>query len=196
MNLPNVSSLPDFTELLRRFSDRDRASLASLAMSVRKSEDWSVHEPRSLELIAIACAELGMTDDANELFEHLRRVDPRNPAHVGNLGVLRMQAGDLTAACTLLSEATHALPSDIGWRFNLGLALFASGAFVDAIRALETVLNLEPSNVVARLYLARALIETGDIWAAQEIALEHDFSPLQGLRLSGLMRGHFTVGRW
>src|SRR2546426_6705188 len=64
-----------------------------------------------------------------------------------------MAAGKFEEAIPIYKELAAALPDNPGPLLNLGLALHMAGREREAVSRLQSVLKLEPANVIAHLYL-------------------------------------------
>ncbi|MDB5985530.1 MAG: hypothetical protein JWR16_583 [Nevskia sp.] len=120
-----------------------------------------------VECVALACAAVDRSADAEQLFTVLSQRDPANVAHRINLGVLYLRSGNYQAAHELLTECRKRLPGSDIVNFNLGITCFALGQFREATDVLTDYMGGAPDDDVARIYLARCLIELSDVDGAE-----------------------------
>jgi tetratricopeptide (TPR) repeat protein len=95
-------------------------------------------------------------------FERATELRPEVAGHWSDLGRARLMQGDLAAAATAFGHATELAPDDAKEQFNLGLVFAKQQRWVDAERALDRSLTLDPSNETAKKTLARVLVRRGE----------------------------------
>ena len=116
---------------------------------------------RCAEWIALACAALGKSDEAVELFRVLARVEAGNPSHLVNLGVSLLATGKARDSHEVLRGALARWPLHMDLLLNYGIASFAVGRNNEAARVLASVVSARPADDLARLYAVRAAQEIG-----------------------------------
>lgn len=100
--------------------------------------------------IAIA---LGNADEGIALYEKAYRLDSRNPDALFGLAVENDRRGNDDEALRLYEAATRFFPPKIGALMNLGLMYEDQERYADAASCFERVLQAEPNNQRAKLYL-------------------------------------------
>ncbi len=122
--------------------------------------DVSGGDPRVGEQIASRLAEI----------EELARGD--DPAALadayGDLGLVFITYDFLDAAETSFENSHRLAPGDFRWSYFLGYLDLIQGSLPEAVARLETVVEMEPEFLPARLRLARARLEQGELDAAEE----------------------------
>src|SRR5262249_5255057 len=83
-------------------------------------------------------------------------------SHWSNLGRARLMQGDLEAAATAFGHSTELAPDDPKEQFNLGVVFTKQSRWIDAERALDRALVLDPHYDTARKTLARVLVRRGE----------------------------------
>lgn len=87
--------------------------------------------------------------------------DPRNPAAMHLLGLVRKHTGDLAGAERLIRESIVLAPRETQFHANLGNLLRRLGRLPEAADAYCNALYVAPTNRTARLGLARTLNDLG-----------------------------------
>ena len=185
MLLPMLSFSLGAGLLLRRLPPR--AALASLvavgvalgALTVRRTQVWvsseslwrdavekSPNKVRPKLQLARALEDGGAVRlaERQELIEQARRLEPRNPLPLAELGVFHLQRGDPAEALATFEQARELAPEDPQIRANIGSSLWLLGRRVEAVEAFRTALALDPCNFDARnnLMLAMRLVGMTD----------------------------------
>jgi tetratricopeptide (TPR) repeat protein len=104
----------------------------------------------------------GQLADALPHFVRATELRPEVAGHWSDLGRARLMQGDLEAAATAFGHATELAPDDPNQQFNLGLVFARQQRWIDAERALDRSLTLDPANETARKTLARVLVRRGE----------------------------------
>jgi choline-sulfatase len=94
---------------------------------------------------------------AENSLNEARRLEPDNPVVLANLGILKANQGDLTAAIGTLQEAVAKDSNLIEARFNLALALASAGRRSEAKAAANEILARLPSSAPQRPEVERLL---------------------------------------
>lgn len=103
------------------------------------------------ELLAKQLAGLERWDELAELFRDEVRLDPRDADAWQRLGATLLFALNLPAeSVAALEQAVQLAPQDVGARVTLGLALAASGRYVDAVTAFDQALQRAPEALADR----------------------------------------------
>jgi tetratricopeptide (TPR) repeat protein len=99
----------------------------------------------------------GRLDEAAELCELGRRLDPSNPNAPDHLGIVRDGQGRSEEAIALLAEAVRLDPGWAAAYTNLGVVLLRAGRYEEAKGQFETALRLAPGDPDARENLATVI---------------------------------------
>lgn len=103
----------------------------------------------------------GLLQQAEEVFNHILKIDPANAHALHMLGVIAFQSGDNKRAVTLFKKAIRINPSNPGYHNNLGLALRELEHYDEAFFAYKKALRLNPD-------YADAYNNMGNVYKAQE----------------------------
>ena len=103
--------------------------------------------------LGYAYTALKRSDDARVEYERAIALDPKMPEAYLNLGVLLLDKQQYAAAVAPLSKAVELLPAQSRPRSLLAVAQDRSGDQDAAARSLESVLHLDPNDLVANHYL-------------------------------------------
>jgi tetratricopeptide (TPR) repeat protein len=95
----------------------------------------------------------GRLDQAAERSRAAIRANPASYEAHFSLGLVALQAGDLPQALSGFEAATLIQPDSDAARYNLGLALKQGGYPVDAVGAMQRLLQQDPNDVRAHLML-------------------------------------------
>jgi len=149
------------------------AAVARLGLALLAPLARAPFLPRRLvRRLAERCAAGGRHDLAVAVFE--RALAGSRAADAGllhQLGVSRLETGDLDGAVTSLRRAL-ALAPDAAWSHQaLGQALKAQGRAGEAEAALRRAVELEPGNLWAWFHLSDSLFQQGRVGAALDAAI-------------------------
>lgn len=119
-----------------------------------------------LGLSMLATMQVGYWRDGVALYTHAIAVTKNNWLAWNNLGMQRLNAGELTAALDCFREAVR-IKADYadGW-YNAGVALLRLGRYPQAIAAYRYSLELEPNNADGWTNLGLAYVAQRDFRAA------------------------------
>jgi tetratricopeptide (TPR) repeat protein len=111
--------------------------------------------PDAYGLLGFGKIRLGQNrlEEAAELFERARRLEPENPRPYYNLGAVLERQGKMEEAMGHYREAVRVDPMHANGRQNLGAALLRAGQVEEAKLQFEAILRLHPQNVEAELNL-------------------------------------------
>lgn len=120
---------------------------------------------------SIACRLLGKKDDAAQIIERARRIDPKNPAVLYQCAVAAQVSGNLNAAIDLaaLIKTSDEIPHAKLFHSNL---LSQAGRNEEAIHELSDFLDTAPGSELAnaaRQTLAEIYVEEGELLKANEV---------------------------
>jgi Flp pilus assembly protein TadD len=148
------------------------------------SKLWSHFKPTdpSLELDPAEAYTQGMAawnsgdlDEAQRLLEQATAGAPDELKHVGNLGNLHHQRGNLIDALSCHRKAAELAPEHPGAHRNQGRVFIELGRFHEASRALEKSLEIEPTHAESAVLCAQALASSDDLvraWVRCEQSIE------------------------
>jgi len=115
----------------------------------------------------------GSTDQARLEFQKEVEVDPLNAASEFILGELARRQGQWDEA---IAHFTRASTLDVGFAeayLALGMSLNASGRFADAVKPLESYVQMQPADPAGHYQLAMSYARTGNKeGAAKQLALQ------------------------
>jgi aspartate beta-hydroxylase len=109
---------------------------------------------------ANAAAQQGRWDEADALWQRVRRIDPAHPQALYSLGVHAFRRGRLAEALETLQAAHRAAPRDPAILLSLAIVLREQGDAAGELRALDAALALEP-------YLLPGLLAKGAAFERQ-----------------------------
>jgi aspartyl/asparaginyl beta-hydroxylase (cupin superfamily) len=115
---------------------------------------------------ADAAINSGRWDEAERLWQEVRRRDPGNGKAAFSLGIHAMRRRDFAGACKLLDEARRAAPKDLFTLLTLSKARRESGDDAGEGEALEAALAVDPYYLPALLGKAQRLERLGSKQAA------------------------------
>lgn len=172
---------------LHRFADA--ATFAERALVV------DPFDPGAMAVLVDAQIELGRYDDAERTLQTFADRKPGAPV-LSRVSYLRELHGDLDGAIAAMTEARQAAAGAGSYqRATLaaydGDLLWGSGRLVDAARAYDDALALEPRHPVATVGRARALAAGGDFEAAT--ALLADFVDRTPVPAAALLLGELQA---
>lgn len=97
-----------------------------------------------------------------QLTQFVTALKPEITDAYNNLGALAAEGNDFSAAVGYFQQAGKWDPALPGLDRNLGMALYYSGQFVDALPPLHRRVQSQPDDLAARSMLAMSLYRTGD----------------------------------
>ena len=110
-------------------------------------------------------AELGRYDEALALFQALLKTDSNNATIWNNIGIIQFRQGKYRDAVNAFGQAADISPLFTDALFNKSLALVNLGEDTGALRALDKVLKLNPSDQEAlsqRALIVGKMARAGD----------------------------------
>jgi hypothetical protein len=102
------------------------------------------NDTKALDAFGLLSAERGERQDAEEAFQQVLKLDPRDLTALSNLGTLRAKEGKLQAAIALLEPAFDANKDIVGLAMNLARVQCMAGDATAARTTLETALVYAP----------------------------------------------------
>lgn len=130
----------------------------------------SASDPRQALQRAVALVQEGRLEAAGQQAERALSDPETRAAACSVLGAIRVQQKRLDEAAELLEEAVRLAPGLLGAQLNLAQVHVLRGEDEAALGAFRRVLELDPSNEVARFALARAATEKGQHARSLELA--------------------------
>jgi len=130
----------------------------ALALSAEDNDAKHVHYN-----LAVALAETGHGDEAEEHLRKVLAIDPNHPQANANLGVALARQGRTDEALPLLEKAAALAPLDAKNLVNLAGALAQDGRPAEAVRRCRQALVIDPEYHEAHNTLAVALVATGEL---------------------------------
>jgi tetratricopeptide (TPR) repeat protein len=121
---------------------------------------------RLLDTEARAEEKQGHPDAAIQKYQEIVKLSPQLPAAYNNLGRLLYQQGRFREAIESLQRASELDPSLEAPRAQLGFCFFQMDDFANARREFEAALKLNPGDGIAKLFLARSLLQLNDVKGA------------------------------
>ncbi len=144
--------------------------LGTAYMNIGQNEKAKGYLLRALEIqptagpvqinYALVLEQMGRTDEAWTVMEHLAASLPDNYNVMNNLGAFYANRGDYSKAAESFRKALDLNPTLLNVRYNLGLALRKSGRMDEAIQCFAGILDLVPDEARARFLAGRALLDT------------------------------------
>ena len=149
-----------------------------------------VDRPPFLVKLGEAYLELKRYDEAEKALTEAVRLRADVPRGQYNLALVQEQRGNATGARAAYEAEVGANPKNYGAQFNLGRLLAKEGRNAEAARRFRASIEARPEFAEGHLYLAKALLDLGDLQAAEQAAK-------QGLSLnperSIAPLGHFVL---
>jgi tetratricopeptide (TPR) repeat protein len=129
-----------------------------------------VDRPPFLVKLGEAYLELKRYDEAEKALTeavHLRADVPRGQY---NLALVQEQRGNPAGARAAYETEVAINPKNYGAQFNLGRLLAKEGRTADAARRFRASIDARPEFAEGYLYLAKAMLDLGDLQAAEQAA--------------------------
>ncbi len=167
----------------------DNAALAAAVIEARQ-------EAASAETVAAPTPETFVADEQPVAADPLARYATATPAVIYQDGEAAYYDRDYDSAADLFTLYTEQRPANAWGHYMLGLALWKSGAVVEAETALAVAIDLKPDHVKSLVNMARVRLELAradEALAPVEDALSIDPEYTDGYRVLG--RVLHTLGR-
>lgn len=122
-------------------------------------------DPSDAELrteLAVLLAQQGRVEEAQRLITEGLERDPEAARLYAVAGQVALQAGDRPAALAAFDRAVQLEPGNFPAHMNRAVLLSQAGRPAEVIDALEAALRARPGAPQAMLFLAQALLESGD----------------------------------
>jgi arylsulfatase A-like enzyme/predicted Zn-dependent protease len=129
-----------------------------------------VDRPPFLVKLAEAYLELRRYDEAEKALNEAVRLRGDVPRGHYNLALVQEQRGNAAAARAMYETEVAANPGNYGAQFNLGRLLAKEGRTAEAARRFRASIEARPEFAEGYLYLAKALLDLGDLQAAEQAA--------------------------
>ena len=97
----------------------------------------------------------GMAANAIRVYERILTLDPRHAAACNNLGNIHYTIGQVDEAIAMWKRAVEIKPDFLDPHLNLGKILYTRGDLKESARQFDIVLQLDPGNAEAVVYLKR-----------------------------------------
>ena len=94
--------------------------------------------------------------EAEEEYRKAQRLDALNPNIILKIAKLHEKQGSLHASVTELKKLKEENPNYVPGLIKLGLTYYAQGLMIDALKEWEKVLDLDPKNKEALMYIQMA----------------------------------------
>jgi Flp pilus assembly protein TadD len=121
------------------------SSVESMAWKLLQEQRSAMaNDTKALDAFGLLSAEHGERQDAEEAFQEVLKLDPRDLTALSNLGTLRAKEGKLQAAIALLEPAFDANKDIAGLAMNLARVQCMAGDATAARTTLETALVYAP----------------------------------------------------
>jgi aspartyl/asparaginyl beta-hydroxylase (cupin superfamily) len=111
----------------------------------------------------------GQRDEAKRLLTRAEEVAPAHPLVLNARAIFELQGGNPQRARELLERAIAADPANAALRINLATSFRALGQHADEEQALQSVLTIEPRNLLALLQKGDLLERRGKVRAAASV---------------------------
>ena len=119
-----------------------------------------IHSHEASFLLGLARFQTGDYKGAQQTFQMIAAVIPLSEVY-NNLGAAESRANLIQPSIDNLRRALEGDANDTVYRFNLGYALWKKGDFTAAADSFRVVIDLDPSDAVAPLLLARCQKKQG-----------------------------------
>jgi arylsulfatase A-like enzyme/Tfp pilus assembly protein PilF len=146
--------------------------LEAAETELRQALQGKVDRPRFLLTLGECYIEMKRWDEAEKALAEAIAGNPRLETAHFNLGLVREEQGQLDAAVAAYRQELAVNRKGYRAAFNLAKLLQRAGQRAEAAALFATVVSLAPDFAVGRLYLAKALLDTGDLAGAERAARE------------------------
>lgn len=144
-------------------------ALVLLVLAPRSKSQDLEQRIKLLDTEARAEEKQGHPDVAIQKYQEILRLNPKLPAAYNNLGRLYYQQGRFQEAMEPLKRASELDPRLEAPHAQLAFCFFQMGDFASARREFQTALKLNPGDGIAKLFLARSLLELQDVKGALKL---------------------------
>lgn len=158
LNEPDPQALLLYVHAARH-SGRDNLA----RMELQNATEHARHEPALAMAIAEGYAMLGDGEACVQATQEALRQTPDNPDAQLAAAKALLLAGRIDDAELILAIQVARHPDHAGLAFELGKVYHMTGRRLAAIEQYRTAMNIDPSSPAARMALARALFENGDL---------------------------------
>ena len=175
-----LSRYPHSSSIRLRFLGRDVKLFNGLPEEAKElldeinrlagSRSWAYRDPANLTVLGRAALLLGADPKMvlDKLFEPVKKAAPDlRDIHLAT-GQLALDKGDFPLAAKIFEDALKRFKEDADLQFGLARALM-SGSRPQALRALETALDLNPKHIPAKLLLADHLVDAEEYEEAETL---------------------------
>ena len=161
---------------------------AGAAEVLRGAQSFAPNNPEVANQLALAQAEQGQTDEAAATLETAAQQNPALRSVLErNLAQIYVEADQNEAAAKTLKPLLEAAPQDAGLYLLYGSALGRTGAYDEALTALDEALKLEPGNQQA--------LQTRQFVAQTQRLAEGSDTPLGGEAATLVQEGRTALER-
>jgi tetratricopeptide (TPR) repeat protein len=157
-----VLQLADLDLRERRFADAEAR--------LRKALEGEVDRPRFLVKLGETYIEMGRWPDAAQALDQAVAANPALETAHFNVGLVREEQGRVNDAIDAYRKELQVNPGGYRAAFNLAKLLQRRGEREEAAALYRKVVSLAPEFAVGRLYLAKALLDLGDLAGAEREA--------------------------
>ena len=155
---------------------------------LRGAQSFAPNNPEVANQLALAQAEQGQTDEAAATLETAAQQNPDLRSVLErNLAQIYVQADQNEAAVKTLEPLLESAPQDAGLYLLYGSALGRTGAYDEALAALDEALKLEPDN--------RQAAQTRQFIAQTQRLAEGSDTPLSGEAKTAVQEGLTALER-
>jgi tetratricopeptide (TPR) repeat protein len=139
----------------------------------KRASELAPNDQGTLLQIGLLMEETGKRDQARPIYERILKINPNHAVALNNLAYIRAEeGGDLDQALSMAQRALQNLPSAHEISDTVGLIYIKKALSQEAVRVLDDLVKLEPSNPTFRFHLAMALQQKGDKPRARKEAEE------------------------
>ena len=131
-----------------------------------------VDRPPFLVKLGEAYLELKRFDDAAKVLQEAIALRPDVPRGQYNLALVHEQHGNGAAARAAYEAEAAKNPGNYGAQFNLGKLLLKEGRLPEATTRFQAAVDARPQFAEGYLYLAKALLDGGNLQGAAKAATE------------------------
>ena len=147
-----------------------RGDTAKAAAVLQHGLTLDIDRPPFLVKLGEAFLTLQRLDDAEKVLKEAVSIRADVPRGQYNLALVREQRGDTAGARAAYEAEVAANPKNYGAQFNLGKRLLEERRLPDAIARLGAAVEAKPDFAEGYLYLAKALLDRGDLAGATAAA--------------------------